>query len=245
MSLLDFIFPKRCVVCGEYGTYLCKKDKTEIKWAETFCPVCLKPSISGTTHPKCKKKLSLDGLICLFDYTRPIKQLTHQLKYRFVKDLVTVIESEIKKVKVLKEIDFHSYTLLPVPLSGSRKNWRGFNQAEILGETAAKFLKIPYDSEILTKIKDTKPQAKLPRKERLTQLKGAFKARTDTVYGGYFLVFDDVWTTGATLKAAAAALKRKGAAKVWGLTLATSHKMARLERFELSTSGSGGSRSIH
>jgi ComF family protein len=221
MGLLDLIFPKRCVACGKIGSYLCQQDKRKIKAAATFCPVCLKGAVGGTTHERCKSKLSLDGLVCIFSYAAPIKEIIHELKYRFVKDLLSVVEAEIKNARILQEIDFHTFTLVPIPLSVSRKNWRGFNQAEILGRVLARQLKIPIDSDTLKKIKETKPQAKLPRKERLRQARGVFRA-VSNISGRNFIVFDDVWTTGATMKAAASALKRKGATKVWGLALASS-----------------------
>src|SRR4030042_1176389 len=158
MGLLDFIFPKRCVVCGEIGIYLCRKDRNKIKLAPTFCPVCLKAAIGGTTHVKCKGPLSLDGLICLFDYSTPIKEIIHELKYRFVKDLVGVLTSEIKKAEILREVDFASFALVPIPLSRGKENWRGFNQAEILGKLIALQLKIPLGSEILRKSTEKKQQ---------------------------------------------------------------------------------------
>lgn len=227
--MLDLIFPKRCVVCHEIGSYLCRKEKKKIRQASPFCPVCLKGAVGGTTHERCKGKLSLDGLICLFDYSSPIKEIIHELKYRFVKDLVGTLEDGIKDAKILNQIDFSTFTLVPIPLATGRKNWRGFNQAEILGELITRRLKINSNPEILRKTKETKPQAKLPRKERLRQVSGTFRV-TGNISGQGFIVFDDVWTTGATIKAAAAALKRRGAVKVWGLALASSHGVWRRGR---------------
>src|SRR3990172_11438525 len=175
MSLLDLIFPKRCVVCGRFGNYLCDKDEKKVTSAKSFCPMCLKPAIGGTTHPKCKGKLSLDGLICLFDYSTPIKEIINELKYRFVRDLQEVVRAQLKKSKRLEQLDLSSFTLIPIPLSSSRKNWRGFNQTEILGKLVAQKLKAPFASDILARTKDTKPQVKLLRKERIRQAKGAFQ----------------------------------------------------------------------
>ena len=224
MGLLDLIFPKRCVACGRFGSYLCEKDEKKITGAKCFCPMCLKAAIGGTTHPKCKGKLSLDGLICLFDYSTPVKEIIHELKYRFVRDLQEVVRAQVKKSKRLDSLDLSSFTLIPIPLSSSRKNWRGFNQTEILGKLVAQKLKIPFASDILARTKDTKSQVKLPRKERIRQTKGVFQvADPKKALKKNFLVFDDVWTTGATLKEATAVLKRKGAVRVWGLALASSH----------------------
>ena len=220
MDLLDLIFPKRCVACGKVGSYLCSEDKKKIRNGHSFCPICLKNSIAGTTHAKCKKVLNLDGLICLFHYSSPVKEMIHELKYRLVRDIWETLLNEIVKSEKLKELEFKGFTLIPTPLSEKRKAWRGFNQAEILGARIANRLKVGFDPNTLKKIKETKPQVKLQKSQRIKQVAHAFKS-TD-VKGRDFLLFDDVWTTGATMKAAAAALKRKGARKVWGLALATS-----------------------
>jgi len=224
MNLLDLIFPKRCVVCNRFGGYLCEFDREKIKPAKSFCPVCLKAAIGGTTHAKCKSKLSLDGLICIFDYSTPTREIIQELKYRFVTDLANILRAEIKKTKLLNRYNFDNFTLVPIPLTSSRKNWRGFNRTEVLGKLIARRLKLPFDPEVLQKKKETPPQAKLPRKERIKQMRGAFRLNTPRhAEGRKFIVFDDVWTTGATLKSAAASLKRKGAEKVWGFALASSH----------------------
>ena len=223
MGFLDLIFPKRCVVCGRFGEYLCDKDKKNIQPAKAFCPVCLRAAIGGATHPKCKGKLSLDGLICMVDYKSPVKEIIAELKYRFVTDLARMLEQEIRKSRFLDKYDFAGFTVVPIPLSSGRKNWRGFNQTEILAKVVARRLRLIVTPEILRKIRETKPQAKLRREDRLKQVKGTFGLVLETVKGKKYIIFDDVWTTGATLKEVAAVLKRKGASAVWGMTLASSH----------------------
>lgn len=224
MSLLDFIFPKRCVVCRTFGDYLCVVDRSNIQPAKSFCPVCLKAAIGGTTHGKCKRKHTLDGLICIFEYKSPVKEIIAELKYRFVKDLAQIIKVELKKTKFLDKYDFSGFIITPIPLSSKRKNWRGFNQTEILGEIIAHRLKLRFLPNLLQKVKETKPQVKLTKKERMKQVKGTFGlTKKCEIRGKKFIIFDDVWTTGATAKAAATLLKRKGAERVWAITLASSH----------------------
>ncbi|MEX0622060.1 MAG: hypothetical protein WD187_03705 [Candidatus Woykebacteria bacterium] len=153
-----------------------------------------------------------------------MKEIVTALKYRFVTDLRQVLKAELRKIKTLGKYDFSGYTLVPIPLSASRKRWRGFNQAEVLGDLFSKSIKAVYEPEFLKKTRETQPQVWLKRKERLKQMKWSFQSLPkETVSGRNFIVFDDVWTTGATLKAAGAAIKRKGANKVWGITLASSH----------------------
>lgn len=125
------------MVCAKFGEYLCEVDRGKIQPAKSFCPVCLKAAIGGTTHDKCKSKLSLDGLICIFDYKSPVREMITELKYRFVKDLAQIIKVEIKKSKFLDKYDFSGFIITPIPLSSKRKNWRGFNQTEILGKLIA------------------------------------------------------------------------------------------------------------
>lgn len=212
------------MVCAKFGEYLCEVDRGKIQPAKSFCPVCLKAAIGGTTHDKCKSKLSLDGLICIFDYKSPVKEIIGELKYRFVKDIIQIIGVEIKKSKFLDKYDFSGFIITPVPLSSMRKNWRGFNQTEILGKLIAQRLKLGFLPNLLQKVKETKPQVKLAKKERMRQVKGTFGvADKSDIKGKKFIIFDDVWTTGATVKAAATALKRKGAERVWAIILASSH----------------------
>jgi len=56
--------------------------------------------------------------------------------------------------------------------------------------------------------------------ERRRNVADAFMCRDDKVSGKGIILVDDVCTSGATLESCAAALKTKGAASVWGLTLA-------------------------
>lgn len=224
MSLLDLFFPKRCVLCGKFGDYLCRNDAEKFTPGKAFCPVCLKAAVGGTTHSKCKTKYSPDGLICIYKYSTPTKELLHEIKYRLVKDAISIVKSELRKVKNLDSYDFTDFILLPIPLHKEKSNYRGFNQSESLGKLVAQRIKTTFNSKILLKDKQTKPQVELKKKERLKQMKWAFTVTNKVdIKNKNFIVFDDVWTTGATMKAAAMALKRRGAGKVWCIALASSH----------------------
>lgn len=157
--------------------------------------------------------------MCLFHYSSPVREMIYELKYRLVRDIQEALLQEIGRSSKLKEIEFFGFTLVSVPLSNKKQNYRGFNQSEIIGRRLAKSLKITFDPTVLHRVKDTKPQVKLSREQRLRQARFAFQA--ERIIDGDYLLLDDVWTTGATMKAAATALKRKGARRVWGLVLAT------------------------
>lgn len=114
--------------------------------------------------------------------------------------------------------------LVPVPLHWRRLNWRGFNQSEVLGKLMSARLKTRFAPDLLIRKKYTQPQVKLKGKERKENIQDAFiiNPRYQKLEIGYWelVIFDDVWTTGATLKTCGQVLKEAGAKKVWGMTLA-------------------------
>jgi len=221
MELLDFIFPKICVNCGQLGSYLCSPCREKIEKVEIqICPVCTKPSISGLTHPRCQTKLSLDGLYSFVFFSPPLPQALYKLKYKFVKDFSNILVNNLRLD--LPQL-FKAYYITPIPLHKFKNNWRGFNQVEILAEMLAGRFKLNYKSSVLIRKKPTKSQVGLSKQERAENVKSAFEIM-DKAFAKdkQFLLFDDVWTSGATLRNAGAVLKRSGAKKVWGLTLARS-----------------------
>lgn len=111
--------------------------------------------------------------------------------------------------------------LVPVPLSASRYAQRGYNQAERIARRAASNLPEVYlDTSLLTRVRDTVPQTSLSGTERRANLEGAFGATFTTDPSHTYIVFDDVTTTGTTLRAAISALKAVHSGKVLGIALA-------------------------
>lgn len=226
--LLDFFFPRRCLGCGQWGQYFCSQCLNLVSLGkERICPVCEKGSIGGLTHPRCLKPQNLDGLTAVFVYRGLIKKAIKQLKYKFVSDLANDLVELFLSFCGEDQAFVHfcqkeNVFLLPIPLHPRRKRWRGFNQAELLGEMIAANLNLPFEPDLLLRIKNTKPQTQLKGDKRKENIRGAFEISPNILVSQYpnILLFDDVWTTGATLKEAAKVLKRAGAEKVWGLTLA-------------------------
>lgn len=223
--LLDFFFPRRCLGCGQWGRYFCQNCFKILKQIKNqVCPVCEKPSISGKTHARCLTKYSLDGLISIFPYEGVIKEAIAQLKYKFVTDLAEELVDLSARHLSSYLIHHTLYIFVPVPLHPRRQRWRGFNQAELLGKMLAEKFDWQVRTDILIRHRYTKPQTKLKGKKRKQNIKGAFKINPKTTYNlkptTYYLIFDDVWTTGSTLKECGQVLKKAKARQVWGLTLA-------------------------
>ena len=90
--LVDFIFPKFCVVCDKEGSFLCRKCKKNLPSALQVCPMCTRPSIYGLTHEYCRKKYDMDGLMAIFDYkNEAVKKLIETVKFGFNQELVAIV----------------------------------------------------------------------------------------------------------------------------------------------------------
>ncbi|MBE7516856.1 MAG: ComF family protein [Chloracidobacterium sp.] len=112
--------------------------------------------------------------------------------------------------------------LMPVPLSSQRLLERGFDQALLIARIAAKMLDLPIDGHSLSRTRHTPVhRVGMDRKARELTLNNVFDVvRPKLIAGRNILLVDDVFTTGATTSACAAALKKAGAASVNVFTLA-------------------------
>lgn len=114
-------------------------------------------------------------------------------------------------------------SLVPVPLGPARLRRRGYNQAERLASALAARLGVPMRPDLLQRARNTTTQTALTPEERQANVAGAFAGRRGasraSVRGSVVLV-DDVFTTGATLAAAASALIASGAERVEAVTFA-------------------------
>ena len=216
--LLDFIFPKKCVGCGKFGQYFCKGCFAQIEFVEKpICPVCQRQAIEGRVHPGCSGKYRLDGLVVACRYSGPVKRAIAKVKYKWVWDIEKIFVELL--VKNLWRFDLpENVILVPVPLHFKRKNWRGFNQSEILAKSLASKFNVEY-LELLIRKRETRTQVGLTRDERKENVRGAFKIMAEA-RGRSIILVDDVFTSGATMAECANVLKRAGAKSVWGMAVA-------------------------
>lgn len=138
----------------------------------------------------------------------------HQLKYE---GWWRVTESLAQAMTGLEPLTGR-LVLVPVPLAPKRLADRGFNQSEHLARALGRVLGKPVRPEALRRVRETPTQTALTPEARLANVSGAFQA--SGVAGLRAVLVDDVFTTGATLLAAAAALTGAGAAQVEAVTFA-------------------------
>ncbi len=228
----NLIFPKHCLGCKKEGFYLCGDCRHLLEICEyNFClceqnPQRLFPA-SKMICPKCKGK-KLSGLYFALTYKNNIlaQKLIHQFKYSpYLKDLAPtlsslLIEHFIKTETNTNEI-WENSILIPVPLHSQKLRERGYNQSEELAKELAKILQIPVFSDVLLKIKQTKPQMQLKKEEREKNLQSAFTIKNHgKIHGKKIFLVDDVYTTGLTMQECASQLLSSGAKQVWGITIA-------------------------
>jgi ComF family protein len=108
--------------------------------------------------------------------------------------------------------------LVPVPLSRSRARRRGYNQAERLASALARGSGLGFRPDLLRRVRDTRTQTALAPEARQANVAGAFVEAGQSE--ARVVLVDDVFTTGATLAAAATALLEAGAESVGAVTFA-------------------------
>lgn len=222
--LLDLLFPPRCYGCGRVGEYICHTCQKRVILRDQRCPECDRAAIDGMTHPGCRRPYGLDGLITAFRYEGVVKKAIKAIKYRFVSDAASSL-IDLVPPPIWESLRFlpPHIVFYPIPLHRDRLRWRGFNQAEKLGVILAQRLhKDTVDGLLIRQIKRT-PQADIQKRDdRIKNAHGLFQLNKLVINNSQLsiLLFDDVWTTGATMKEAAKVLKRGGVQKVWALTIA-------------------------
>jgi ComF family protein len=163
----------------------------------------------------------LAGLRVVARYDDPLRTAIRAFKYRGQRGLAQPLGSLLAShVKLLaSETD----VVVPVPLHSSRERQRGYNQAMLLASACVGRTGLPVERNVLCRTHATRPQVGLGAAARRENVAHAFVATPRglrALTGKRVLLVDDVTTSGATLEAAAAALRRVGVASVWGLALA-------------------------
>ena len=210
-TILDVVYGKRCVHCGETGTHLCPN-----------CRLSLRPA----------ERENLEWVYSRYDYRDPIiKKIIWLIKYRQRKALIPLCAEMLHEL-LLEELqekrifeNWQEAILIPIPLSKQRMRERGFNQSALLSKALVKLdatHALSYMDNVLLKHRETKHQAHIKNKhERLANLMGSFRIQNpEKIKGARIILVDDVTTTGATLSEARKVLKHAGAKEVIGITLA-------------------------
>lgn len=176
--------------------------------AQPRCGACLR-------HPP-----PLDACFAAVPYGYPWNECIAQFKFRNDPGWAGTLAGLVRNVPGAADALERAELVLPVPLAPARLRERGYNQAL---ELARRLAPRQADGRLLLRIRETLVQSELSREERLRNVAGAFAVeplRHAEVRGRSIVLVDDVMTSGASLFAAAQALREAGAGWVAGLVVA-------------------------
>jgi len=162
----------------------------------------------------------LDACFAAVDYAYPWSGLIARFKFGGEPGWAAVLGERMARVPGVADELAAADLLLPMPLAPRRLTERGFNQALLLARSLGR---AKVQEQVLLRLRETEAQASLDHKARLRNVRHAFGVhplRTEAVRGRRVVLVDDVMTSGASLHAAAGALRQAGAARVAAVVLA-------------------------
>lgn len=199
-NIFYLFFPILCAGCGAFSgqNFICQP-----------CQTRLSPSFKKVPYPL----IHIEEVRYFYEYSQ-VKPYLHRIK--FDSDLRTL--KEFSKLMAEYPLFFPSNSLfIPIPLHPKKLKKRGYNQVQELFSPFFEYHRMTM-SPFLFRIKETKPQFSLNKKERWNNVKDAFEA-SPQVSGRHVVLLEDVVTTGATIAHAALCLKQNGALSISVLAL--------------------------
>lgn len=164
-----------------------------------MCPNCYEKLEFADT--KANRIIQGVDVYCAGIYTKELQKMIRGLKYHNQKDLAyfqaKFMYDYFTQLENLKNKDFE---ILAVPLHKNRIKRRKYNHMELVCEEFSKLSGFGYNFDLIKRIKDTKPQYKLSRQQRLENLHNAFEVNPNLPKDKYLLILDDICTSGTTFE---------------------------------------------
>lgn len=231
-TALGFVYPNVCQICSAERAmpaqgFVCSHCWQQVRFIKPpFCDRCGLPFHGSLTTPfectNCREmELHFRSARSAVSAKGLVLEVIHRYKYKralwfepFLADLLLR--------EALPELRREKWDwIVPVPLHPAKKRQREFNQAERLGALLSAAAGIPMNPALLKRVAATATQTKLTRQERAENMRNAFALNVAGKLDGQRIVlFDDVFTTGATTNACARVLRGAGAGEICVWTLA-------------------------
>ena len=224
---LNLLFPPRCAFCwtdiAEPQDHVlicpdCCRRLVPEKWIG--CPHC-GGAMPGNGEPSghcsmCKyPPLLFDTVVTIGEYQGDLRDVVLRMKHPRHENLTLAMGRLLGEKRFGELAGLMADLIVPVPMYWMRRWRRGTNSAELLARCLGRKLGLPVCRRLLVRCKNTTPQSELLRRQRFSNMRGAFRARMPQRWkDARVLLVDDVLTTGATCSEAAGALKKAGAAMV-------------------------------
>jgi len=212
--VLDLLLPRRCVICRLPGDQLCGACRSALpRLVPPLCDRCGAPTVWPVSRcAECAgRRISFASARAAVAYDDAVKRLVSGWKERGLRRLAGSAADLVVELLPRPDADALAF----VPPDGDRRLERGHHPAEMLARELSRRWEIPVEA-LLERTRALRRQRGLSLAERRRNVRGAFVAhRAQTV-----CLVDDVYTSGATANAAAAALRKAGARQVRVVTFA-------------------------
>lgn len=219
-DLLDLIFPPKCAGCDAQGSLLCEacRDTLPLIDPRSACPRCGAPlPVAARPCVECSgRAFAFSAARCAARLEPPVSRAVVMLKDSGERRYAAVL------AELLAECASGWLTagdvLVPAPASPAAVRRRGFDHASDITRALGRIS----GNEVRPLLRATPgaDQRVLTRKERFANRANAFVLRPGVKLDGRAVLVDDVFTTGATLDAAARVLRAAGEGEVRALAVA-------------------------
>lgn len=227
--VLNFLFPPTCIICGKPNKYyICKICEKRFKKYRKYNLIDNKIFLQNKLNKQINKKfynidnqkIYWDRLLYIFDYKGLIRKTMLEYKFGSKPYLSNFFAYEILKNKKVYEILKFCDIIIPVPMDKKKQSKRGYNQTELISKILSEKTDIK-EEKILQKTKIIKTQSLLTIDERKANIENAFCIKnSEIVKNKNIIIFDDIYTTGATANEISKILKKFGAKEVFVLVIA-------------------------
>lgn len=230
--LRQLLYPRVCASCESISDRdfpFCSKCAATLQPSgHACCTCCGLPLASPANSSRCgrcvRRPPAFNCARAAFiyrhdDHSSALARAIARFKYGRIPSLAGPLTELLRYGCTLNPSDYD--WVAPVPLSLERLRWRGFNQSLLLARPLSSRAHLA--PALLERVRATRPQAELGRRERQANVRGAFRVRRDfatRLKGAAILLVDDVMTTGATAHECSVGLRKAGAAHIDVLVLA-------------------------
>lgn len=226
-KLVGILYPRRCPLCGEIlrgsQELICRECRPfAVPIQEPKCRCCGR-KLEDECREYCTDCQSVThhfaGNLAVFEHRGKIKEAIYRFKFHNIREYASFFGEAMAEYGEKFVADFDPQVLIPVPVHWKKRRARGYNQAELLARELGRRLDIPVDRVLVRRVKNTRPQKALSKKERRENIKSAFELKTGVDVPERVLLVDDIYTTGSTLEEIAVLLKGAGVKEIWCFTL--------------------------
>ncbi len=217
--ILNTLFPAKCFLCNQIFFYtdqnvVCQECIESIR--QKNIPYCRSCGKKNQNCQDCLKKRVFKDIRVFTEANKEVRKLISAFKFKNIKNLskvfADIIKDDLNYYCETEKIDIVTY----VPIHSKVLKSRGYNHLYlILKEIFPNF----YIKELVKKVKNTYFQSELTAKERENNLEGAFSL-TGSVKDKRILIFDDILTTGSTLRQIHREIKKGDPEYIYGYVIA-------------------------